>query len=438
MTVPMLRALVLEGWLLRRERTALVLLGSAALLASVALWLGSSEIAEQRQTLATLLVQDQTTRTRALASQTDYGDAAYYSYHLTYQPPSALAYAALGVRDQLPWKHRIRMLALEGQIYEDDAANPELELGGRFDFAFIAGVIGPLLVILLLYDLHAGEHRAGRHDQLIVTANSAQQPWLARTVLRIGLLWLALLLPLWLSGLQQAVDLPLLLLVGLLLAGYLLVWTVVVLAIARLPLDAATIASVLLGGWLLMAFIVPPAAQRVISQLVPLPRGADIVLQQRETVNAAWDLPKQVTMERFVERHPQWHDLAEVKLPFEWKWYYAFQQVGDQAVETLSRQRLEGLLTRHRLAYLAGLLSPPWLFQQVLSRLAGTDTMAALDYQQQVRAFHAELRAFFYPLLFTPGSYDPAALDRLPRFQPTRKLNLPHQSIVSAQSLPSL
>ncbi len=430
----MLRALALEGWLLRRERSVLALLGAAVALAAVAVLLGSIEVAQQRETLATLQVQDDAERAQALAGLTDYGDAAFYSFHLTYDPPSALAFAALGARDLQPWKHRIRMLALEGQIYEDDAANPELELGGRFDFAFVAGVIGPLLVILLLYDLYAQERRAGRHEKLMVTANSDHQPWLARAVLRIGLLWLCLLLPFWLMGLRQAAELPDLVLVSLLLGVYLLLWAAAVLAVARLPLDAATIASLLIGAWLAVTFVVPPAAQLAISKAVPLPRGADIVLQQREQVNAAWDLPKPVTMEQFVERHPLWRDFAEVSQPFAWKWYYAFQQLGDQSVEALSRQRFAGLSTRYRLSRLAALLSPPWLLQQALSRLADTDTRAALDYQQQVRAFHAELREFYYPLLFIPGSYDPSALDDLPRFDPARESGFRSQSAVSGQS----
>ena len=67
-------------------------------------------------------------------------------------PPSALAFAARGVRDDLPWKHRIRMLALEGQIYETDAGNPELSRIGKLDFAFVAAFLLPLLLILLLHD----------------------------------------------------------------------------------------------------------------------------------------------------------------------------------------------------------------------------------------------------------------------------------------------
>ena len=56
---------------------------------------------------------------------------------------------------------------------------------------------------------------------------------------------------------------------------------------------------------------------------------------QRESVNDAWDLPKEETMQVFLERHPEWADHAKIERPFEWKWYYAFQQVGDLKTEKI-------------------------------------------------------------------------------------------------------
>jgi len=75
-------------------------------------------------------------RDHSLASQSDAGGAAYYAFHFTYDPPSSLAFVSRGIRDDLPWKHRVRMLALEGQIYETDSGNPELS---RMKYAITAG-----------------------------------------------------------------------------------------------------------------------------------------------------------------------------------------------------------------------------------------------------------------------------------------------------------
>ena len=57
-------------------------------------------------------------RELVLISQNDWGGLAYASFHFVYNEPSAFAFAALGQREGEPWKHRIRALALEGQIYE--------------------------------------------------------------------------------------------------------------------------------------------------------------------------------------------------------------------------------------------------------------------------------------------------------------------------------
>lgn len=41
-----------------------------------------------------------------------------------------------------------------------------------------------------------------------------------------------------------------------------------------------------------------------------------------------------------------------------------------------------------------------------------------IAYEDRVRAFHADLRAFHYPLLLRDPPYDPAVLERLPQYWP--------------------
>lgn len=152
-------------------------------LTSFAIVSGVNEIREQQETLVRLQAKDATEREHILTEQHDYGSAAYYSFHLTYSEPQPLAFAAMGQRDVTSWKHRIRMLALEGQIYETDAQNPELSLAGFFDFAFIVSILLPLFVILLLHDLRAGEREAGRYDLLLVSAKRQGSLWAARALI---------------------------------------------------------------------------------------------------------------------------------------------------------------------------------------------------------------------------------------------------------------
>jgi len=139
----------------------------------------------------------------------------------------------------------------------------------------------------------------------------------------------------------------------------------------------------------------------LVNNSVALPDGGDIVLTQREAVNDAWDLPKEATYTPFVERHPDWKDYTSWdKESFEWKWYYAFQQVGDQKAENLSLAYRQGRLDRDNLTSKFSLLSPTSLIQRQFEKLAKTDASASRAYEARVRNYHAELRQWYYPRLF--------------------------------------
>jgi len=56
------------------------------------------------------------------------------------------------------------------------------------------------------------------------------------------------------------------------------------------------------------------------------------------------------------------------------------------------------------------------LLERALQALARTDLPASLAYEARVRAFHASLREFYYPRLFRNEPFEPAALEKLPRF----------------------
>ena len=412
-------AIVREASLLRRDRGFLTWVVVVLALASIAVLSGLNEVSHQRATLEKLLAADREDREDALAKQSDWGSAAYYSFHLTYDPPSDFAFAALGRRDQDPWKHRVRMLALEGQIYERDVGNPVLALIGRFDYAFFAAFVLPIVLIVLLHDLHASERIAGRHGLLVTTAGNASRPWRMRAALRSAAVFFAAALPLLVVSLNSGVSL---LISGFALCAlfvYVAFWTVLCTWIAAWERPSAVLLANSLGLWMLLAVLVPAAAKVTIDRLAPVPAGADITLTQREAVNDAWDLPKAATMDAFIERHPEWAEYTEMSRPFEWKWYYAFQQVGDQTTEALSGAYRQGRIERDRLAALVAWLSPPALLERVFQRLADTDVRASLAYEAEVRSFHAQLRAFFYQKMFRERPYDQTALKSLPEFAPS-------------------
>jgi ABC-2 type transport system permease protein len=100
--------------------------------------------------------------------------AAYYTFHPTCNPPSALALAALGFRDVAPQTLRVRALRLEAKLSENESFNPELGLSGRFDFAFVVIYLAPLSIIALMQDLVPRERESGRHPLLMAMSRSLE------------------------------------------------------------------------------------------------------------------------------------------------------------------------------------------------------------------------------------------------------------------------
>lgn len=405
-----------EAGLLARDRSVwawwLVVLALSVLAVSA----GLAEVHQQKAAIARLVEADRADRQAVLKTQKDWGSAAYYSFHLTVDPPSDFAFAALGRRDDTAWKHRVRMLALEGQIHERDAGHPVLARVGRFDFAFLAAFVLPLVLIMLMHDLRAGERAAGRHDLLMATATRPAGLWRWRAGLRAAGVFVGAALPLAVAAVLAGTAPVTLLAACALLLVHVIFWTGVCLALSGWQQSGEVILATLVGLWMLLGIVVPGACRMAIDRAVPLPSGADIVLTQREAVNDAWDLPKAATMQAFVEQHPQWAAHTTVQRPFEWKWYYAFQQVGDQKTQPLSEAYTQGRRARDRLAGWLAFAAPPVLLERSLQALAGTDLRAALAYEARVRAFHAELRAFHYPKLFRDEAYEPAAFEALPQF----------------------
>ncbi|MCY7295600.1 DUF3526 domain-containing protein [Alteromonas sp. a30] len=406
-------------FLLRKKQVVLILVAALAL-SLFAVWTGSKEVAQQHATIERLLKADAQDRQAVLEQQHDYGGVAYYSFHLTYSAPSPLAFASLGVRDVYPWKHRIRMLALEGQIHESDTENPELALAGRIDFAFVISVLAPFLLILLLHDLRASERAAGRLELLTISNASGAGLWLTRAMILSVTLGFALLLPFWIGAILHQVGWITGIGVTLLCLLYLGFWALLSYSVAKLPSPAPMLASILLGVWLITSYIVPAVGHVVIEKSITGPKGGDILMTQREAVNDAWDLPFSETFDPFVETHPEWENYTQMPSLFDWKWYYAFQQVGDQKAQALSEEYRRVAQEKYQLANLFAVRSPATALQRILSYWAQTDAEAAREYEQSVRNFHQSLREFYYPLLFKKPPFKREAIQQRPEFTPNR------------------
>jgi ABC-2 type transport system permease protein len=413
--------LLSELKLVLRSRIALGALVLLALLSALAIWSGISAAARQEAAIERV----QAAHAADLAAVADrYGKpdgdagyAAYYTFYLTWDRPPPLAFAAVGQRDIQPYTLRVRALSLQSQLYESENVNAELALPGPFDWAFVLIYLAPLVVVGLMHDLVSGERESGRL-RLLLSLAGGRRLWLRRLGARYLLVFAALAVPL-LVGLL-IMQTPLTLGAGSLLVAalYLAFWFGLSLVVATLVRGSGAGAAGLLGCWIVLTLILPTVASSTINQVIPAARGIDLTLAQRELVHAAWDKPKEETFERFFVNHSEWQGTPPVTGRFHWKWYYAFHQVGDEAVAPQVADYRASLGARERWTERVGWLLPGVSTQALLHRLADTDLEAQLAYQDSIAALHRRIRYFYYPYVFEERPFTREDFDELPEYEP--------------------
>ncbi|PZN94388.1 MAG: ABC transporter permease [Alphaproteobacteria bacterium] len=407
-----------EAWLLGRSRAALAALLLLFLCAGAGVALGLATVSRDRAAIDRMLAGQPAEESALAAFVDDAGYGAYYGFQPTWNPPSDLAFAALGNRDIAPTMLRIRALALEGQIYENEAANPELALPGRFDLAFVVVYLAPLVLIALLHDLWSGEREAGRLYALQATPAARRHIWGPRIVVRAGGVLAVLLVPFAVgAAITGTSPLRALAFAGIIVLACLF-WTAVALLVARRGNSSAVNAASLAALWFALTLVAPAAAGLAINAGVTVPDGAALARENREDVHAGWDRPRDATMQRFLALYPQHAPGSALPPTFHWKWYFAFQHLGDLHVASASKAYRDGIARRADLARAAGWLLPPAGLSQAMARLARTDVAAQLAYQQRIRAYHTRLREFYYDYLFSEKPFGPADLATVPRFDP--------------------
>jgi ABC-2 type transport system permease protein len=408
--------------LVLRSRSAQASLLLLTALAALAVCIGTLEVRRQHASIerqAALQVEDVDRVTKQNASGEDPGDAAYYTFHATWDPPSPLAFAALGLRDVTPYSLRVRALSLQAQLYDSETLNPESALAGRFDFFFVLVYLAPLFVIALFHDIRSGEQEAGRLQMLRSLSRRETLLWIRRGIVRIVLLFFALAAPFVVGALIAGVPIPLLSLAVGAIALYLAFWSAVSLGLASLPGSSAAHAARLLGAWAILTLVLPTLAHVLIQRAIPTQTAVDLALEHREAVHGAWEQPREEVMQRFAASHPHWREHITLAPDFEWKWYFAFHQLADESVANQAALHRQALLDRQRWTARVGVFVPPVALNVLLHRMAATDLPAQLEYQSRIEGFHDGLREFYYAYLFEKRPFAAADYSQAPRFSPS-------------------
>jgi ABC-2 type transport system permease protein len=403
-----------------RSRLAASALLVLALLALTSVAAGMIEVTRQRTTIARvqpLQQQDVAAIAQWVTKSGDPGSAAYYTFHATWDAPSNLAFAALGMRDVAPYLLRVRALGLQAQLYEGETFNPELALPGRFDFSFVLLYLAPLFVIALFHDLKSGEREAGRLRMLQALPGGNRALWRRRVALKFTLLYAVLAIPFIVAATMSGAHATAILSVLLIIAAYLGFWIAVCALVTRFQWSSVTNAATLAACWLALTLVLPTLAHVAINSAIPVNQGVELTLAQREKVHGAWEVSRDETMSTFYARYPRWRDSAPLPADFHWKWYFAFHQLGDDSVSEQVAAYRQGLQTRDAWTARVGWLLPGVGAQWLMARLAATDLQAQLTYQDRVQDFHRRLREFYYGYLFYDRPFGKADFAATPKWE---------------------
>jgi ABC-2 type transport system permease protein len=408
--------------LLLRSKVSAAALLLLLVLSLVAVWAGLSASARQNAVIDRVAAA-QGRDLAAVAQQygkpdSEAGYAAYYTFHLTSDRPSSLAFAAMGQRDIQPYVLRVRLLGLQAQLYETETVNPELALPGPFDFAFVLIYLAPLAVIVLMHDLVSGEREAGRLRLLSAMPTAPGRLWLQRAGLRLVLVLLALLAPFLIGAVVAQAPVAGVATLSLVAVIYVAFWTGLGLLVGAWGRRSAFNVATLVGCWIVLVLLVPALGNAVLSRAVPVGRGVDLTLAQREAVHHAWDVPREAIMDPFVAKHPEWKGTPPVGGRFHWKWYYAMHEMGDDSVAGQVSAYRASLAARQAWTERLGWLSPAAAAQSLVHRIADSDLPAHLAYQDSVTRFHRRLQDFYYPYLFNERPFTRADFDQLPVYAP--------------------
>lgn len=409
---------------LRRSGQARWVCGSLLVAGLLAVWLGGLRLDAHRAETAALAGHYSTQMENIAARFSPQGEAgyvAYYTFYPTHHPLHPLGALTTGVRDLVPDVIWVRLLGLEGQLYEADLGNPLLQALGGFDLAFVWCALAPLALLVLAHDAVSREREHGRLPLLAAQSGSLAALALVRLGVRfaavgltataaflVGMVWLRIPLDAAALGWLGAAWAHLVCWAGL---------TALVIAFTR---SVAGSLAAALTAWVLAVVLVPALLNLALVTAFPVREGLELTVRQRQESHAAWDKPRAETMEQFFAHHPDWSGTPPVAGRFAWRWYYAMQEMGDQSVSAESRAYRENLQARQAALTRVAALAPAAYAQLALSARAGTDLDAHLAYLEQVRDFHGGLKQHFYPLFFREATVTPADYVAFPRFEPTR------------------
>ena len=334
--------------------------------------------------------------------------------------PSPLAVFTIGQRDILPFYGTIRYWALSRQSLVTESANPEKLVAGNFDLAFVFIQILPLLIIGLGYNLISSERETGTLSMVLSFPITIQQILLYKLVTRFIIILTVVVLIIIAgciySGIVFNADL---LNWSAVVVVYLLFWFCVLYFLNSLGKSSSFNALTSLGVWLLLVFLIPAAINIYVGIRYPMSSKQELSQTIRHEYEEIWEKYEDANHRNevavaFGNKYPAYKSDTS----YNWSDKYMLAQYDnyDQKLKPLLEKHQDVALKREELTAAIGRFNPVVSAQLLMNRIAQTDVTAHIGFIKRVDAFHAELKSFFYKMVFTNTSFRKDQFDQIPDF----------------------
>ncbi|ACT91945.1 ABC transporter permease [Dyadobacter fermentans] len=410
------------------------LLGRTVLIGAIALLLfgcygfyhGSQVIGHQQQTIASVPTVQQA-HLQEIAEHgagKPAGSTAYYPFFYTTNPASPWAGFSIGQRDVNPFSLKVKMLAIEGQLYDSELTNPLTLLVGNLDAAFVFIFLFPLLIIAFTYNALSEEQENGVWKIVRTTTGSIGAAIGGKLLVRFGMILAATLLLFALAVISLGLPLtaPTFQLLAIVLL-YAIFWFSLSVLVVALGKNSAFNATTLVCVWIFLCILFPGVANIAVNRSVPVPEAAETAIRQREGYHAKWDEPKQPTMEKFYAVYPQYRRYPIPDDRYSPGWYYAMQFSGDLESAYSSEKLFGKLQQRQTLSERIAGFNPVIAAQQSLNKVANTDLTSHIRYLESVKAHHRQVREYFYPFIFENTPTEDVNWAGYPAYRPNAYVN---------------
>jgi ABC-2 type transport system permease protein len=347
------------------------------------------------------------------------------TYRLVENPPTPWASLSVGQRDIFPYYVSLRVNALSRQILTSEIANPEKLLTGNFDLAFVLIYLFPLFIIAISYNMLSAEREGGTLSLLLSNPISERKISLLKVAFR-GILTLSIALFLLLFAVILC-KLPIdstffkwLLSTAL----YISFWFGIALTISNLRQNSAFNAFSLLGTWLVIVVILPTLINLYLSIAYASPPRNDLTQAIRHEWGEIWEgyddkQHRYETSQKIAQKYPEYK--SDTTHRWEDKYVLAEYDFYDEELKPYFDKYEQLSIQKEKIGGIMSTFSAAALTQNIFNSLAQTDSKSNLEFQQEIRSFHAELKHFFYTFVFQNKTFSPSDFEKIPAYERSQK-----------------